>query len=98
MGMGDGTDPSDGVTYRVVVINGDKPHQVFERHYDQVKWTSAEADLSALAGRKVTLKLIADCGPNDNTTADHANWGELRIVTKQEIMRILHRGSRSAND
>jgi len=89
MGMNDGTDPTDGVTYRVVVIDEQgKAHQVFERHYDQVKWSPAEADLSAFAGRRLTLGLIADCGPDDDTTADHANWGEPRIVAKQPGMLL----------
>jgi len=88
MGKSDRVNPSDGVIYRVVVLDADGPHQIFQRDYGQVKWTAAEADLSAFAGRKITLKLIVDCGPNNDTTADHSNWGEPRIVTKQECMHI----------
>jgi len=38
-----------------------------------------EADLSPWAGKRIRLKLIADVGPADNPTGDHACWAEMRI-------------------
>jgi len=46
------------------------------------------ADLTEFAGKKVWLRLIADVGPNDNSTADWASWGEPRIERKISKRRI----------
>ncbi|HOX38565.1 MAG TPA: hypothetical protein PL033_11300 [Candidatus Brocadiia bacterium] len=89
MGMRDGLNPSDGVTFKVVALEDDgRETALFERHYKDVKWTPAEADLSAFAGKSVRLKLIADCGPNDDTTADHALWGEPAIRSKEKCALV----------
>ena len=84
-GMRDGLDATDGVTFRVVVITPQgTAAEVFSRHYRKTEWEPAEADLTAFAGKKVRLKLIADCGPKDDTTADHALWAEPKVVLKDE--------------
>ena len=42
-------------------------------------WTPLEADLSPWAGQKITLELIADVGPRDNSSGDWACWTGLRL-------------------
>ena len=41
---------------------------------------SHRVSLTEFAGRKVRLKFVADCGPNDNSTTDHAHWGDVVVV------------------
>ncbi|MBT3290729.1 MAG: hypothetical protein HN380_25520, partial [Victivallales bacterium] len=88
-GLRDGMDASDGVVFSVQVTPEGEPAQtVFERHHKALKWEPAEVDLSTFAGRRVTLRLTVDCGPADNTSADHAQWGELGLVFQQEVLRV----------
>jgi len=90
MGMRDGLDATDGVTYKLTVIDAQgNETQVFSEHYDQTRWKQASADLSAFAGQRIRLKLIADCGPADDTTADHALWGDARIISRDERAKRL---------
>jgi hypothetical protein len=88
-GLRDGMDSSDGVVFRVLVTPKGKPTQaVFERHHTKLEWQEADVDLSAFAGQDVTLRLVVDCGPADNTTADHSQWGELALVYADSVLRI----------
>lgn len=83
VGLRDGGDRSDGVWYRVEVIDaGGKLHQLGEQHGIQHEWRPMKLDLSPFAGRQVTLKLIADPGPDNNTAADWACWGEPSVRVK----------------
>jgi len=84
MGMRDGLDATDGVTFRVLAWEeGGTPQELFSRHHKETRWEHAQVDLAAFAGKKVYLKLIADCGPANDTTADHALWGDLSIRATQ---------------
>lgn len=76
-----GIAPTDGVTFKIVVSDGSgAAHEAFSEHYAKREWKSVAVDLSPYAGQAVRLKLIADCGPRDDTNADHALWGEPRVV------------------
>lgn len=63
---------SDGVTFRVWA-EGEK---LFERHTDAKAWTRGEADLSALAGKEILLRLESHPGPKNNTVCDSSFWGD----------------------
>ncbi|MDW8105316.1 MAG: hypothetical protein RMK92_09930, partial [Armatimonadota bacterium] len=77
IGLRDGGHPSDGVLFRVEVIDGQgKVHRLAEATGVQREWREIRADLSPFAGQTVRLRLIADVGPDDNSTADWASWGE----------------------
>ena len=89
MGMRDGLDATDGVTFKVVVEADGKRAEVWSHHHAELKWEDVTVDLSAYAGRTVTLILIADCGPADDTTADHGLWAEPRIVVRDPRARKL---------
>ncbi|MBC7326949.1 LamG domain-containing protein [bacterium] len=89
IGLMDGGDLSDGVDYTVLVITGDgKEIEVLKEHGEQKKWKEVTADLSPFAGREVQFKFIADVGPNDNSTADWACWGEPIIRAKRRVYVI----------
>ncbi|MBC7288759.1 MAG: hypothetical protein H5T86_12125, partial [Armatimonadetes bacterium] len=82
VGKGDGSDPGDGILYRVAVIDESGQETVLaEKTVAQHKWELIEADLSRFAGKEVQLKLISDVGPNDNSIGDWACWADLRIET-----------------
>ena len=89
MGIRDGYQTTDGVIYRVVVTDGmGQASEVFAENYRAHEWRPAKVDLSRFAGQKVTLKLITDCGANDDTTSDHALWGEPRVVVDETRLRV----------
>ena len=67
---------SDGVTFRVWV-GGQK---LFERHTDSKVWLPGEADLSALAGKEIVLRLESHPGPKNNTSCDSSYWGEPTVM------------------
>lgn len=77
IGLKDGGDPSDGVLFRVEALdqNG-KPRTLASQMGYQKEWSEIRADLSAYSGKEVRLRLIADVGPADNSTADWACWGD----------------------
>lgn len=60
---------------------------MFSRHHAELRWEPVTVDLKAFAGQKIRLKLIADCGPANNTTADHAFWAEPKVIVKDEAAR-----------
>lgn len=78
--------PSDGVDFRVVVARpGEEGTELFARFSDSKQWEPASVDLSAYAGQRVLLKLLAGPGPKANTNCDSALWGEpvLRVGRMQ---------------
>jgi hypothetical protein len=80
-----GEPPSDGVTFRVRVAQGDAPEAAlgevqFERHSAAKTWEEAEVDLSVWAGRSIRLQLETHPGPKNDTTCDRGLWGAPRVV------------------
>jgi len=73
--LAEGTEKSDGVTFRVLV-DGEK---VVDQNHKQMAWQPLEADLTRWAGKVVTLRLETDPGPHDDSGWDHALWGACRL-------------------
>jgi hypothetical protein len=76
---------SDGVRFEVQAaeVSGRQAgeyRKIFERTTNLHQWLPQSVALSRYAGNRVRLKFIADCGPNDDATADHAHWGDVKIV------------------
>jgi len=89
VGLMDGGDPSDGALFVVELLDEQgKLHRLAEKMGVQKEWRELTADLTEFAGKSIWLRLIADVGPNDNSTADWASWGEPRIELKTS-KRIL---------
>jgi hypothetical protein len=86
LGMGElSPERSDGVRFEVhvAVVDGDQIgtyEKVFETTTKEHRWQPQSVSLSRLADRQVRFKFVADCGPDDDATTDHARWGEVRIV------------------
>lgn len=90
IGIKDGGDKSDGVTFTVLAVdeNGAE-RQILREHWAERKWKEVSADLSAFSGKSVRLKLLTDCGPKDDTTADWAAWGEPRVASREATVRVV---------
>ncbi|NSW77774.1 MAG: hypothetical protein HPY54_01925 [Chthonomonadetes bacterium] len=89
IGIRDGGNPSDGVLFRVELIDQQgKVHRLVEGTGIQGTWRELTADLSSFAGQTVRLRLIADVGPNDDSTADWASWGEPSIKVKAPVRTL----------
>lgn len=76
---------SDGVWFQVWIApqnagQTDAFRKVFERSTKAHQWQPQSVPLAAWAGRRVRLKFVADCGPQDNTTTDQGFWGDVKIV------------------
>ncbi|NQT14737.1 MAG: hypothetical protein HQ582_18425, partial [Planctomycetes bacterium] len=88
-GMGEKSpERSDGVVFRLLVgeVEGEKTgnhEQVFEHSQKESKWIPHQVSLDRWAGRRVRLKFVADCGPNDNSTTDHAHWGDATVLGRE---------------
>jgi hypothetical protein len=88
MGMGPlSPQRSDGVWFQVHVgeVVGDRPlayTKIFEQATNQHRWMAQVVSLEDYSGKLVRLKFVADCGPRDDATTDHAHWGDVKIVTR----------------
>jgi hypothetical protein len=64
----------DGVRFVVEVDGG----EIFSRRWRETRWEPCAADLSAFAGRRVTLALVTD--PIGNSSYDWSTWGRPRVL------------------
>jgi len=93
MGIRDGYQSTDGVTYQVEVVDArGRAHQLLSQGHNAHAWKQVRVDLSAFAGQRVKLKLIADCGPSNDTNADHALWGDPRVVVDEPRLLVKRAG------
>jgi hypothetical protein len=92
IGKRDGSDRGDGVLFRVAVVEPDKKETIVaEKQWTEHAWTPLEADLSRWAGHAIRLKLISDVGPADNSSGDWACWANLRIESREPVLKTtLH--------
>jgi hypothetical protein len=87
VGKADGSDPGDGILFRVAVVEPDgRETIVAEKTWIRHAWTPLEADLSRWDGRKIRLKLIADVGAADNSAGDWACWSQLRFESREPAL------------
>ncbi|MBN1342372.1 MAG: hypothetical protein JXQ73_06815 [Phycisphaerae bacterium] len=89
LGFREGSTTTDGCLFKVVVIDKDEEREVFAKQYARLsQWSPQRVDLSAYAGKRICLKLIADVGPADDSNSDWACWGEPRITMGQDAMAV----------
>lgn len=72
---------SDGVDFRVYAVQGNTRKLLWNRFSAAKKWQPARVDLSAYAGREITLQLFTGPGPSHNTSSDQAYWAEPAILS-----------------
>jgi len=89
IGKADGSDPGDGILFRVVVVDAEgKETTVAEKSWIERAWTPLAVDLSPWAGQSVRLKLLTDVGPKDNSSGDWACWAEMRIESLGPALNV----------
>lgn len=75
LGLKDGADLSDGVTFRVEVDGENLAEQLVK---PARAWQPLEVDLSARAGKTVTLALLTNAGAS--SAGDWAAWGDAQVL------------------
>ncbi|MFQ6098250.1 MAG: hypothetical protein ACE5O2_11050, partial [Armatimonadota bacterium] len=82
IGMGElSPQRSDGVVFKVLLsADGQTWRTLFEKTYNEFRWQQEDVSLARWAGRRVSLRFVTDCGPNDDSTTDHSAWGDVRVV------------------
>jgi len=89
LGFRAGSSTQDGCLFKALVLENGQATEVFAEQYATLnEWAPRSADLSPFAGRDVTLKLVTDVGPADNSYSDWAAWGEPRIVMGEPVLEV----------
>ncbi|HOA52812.1 MAG TPA: hypothetical protein PKI05_11205, partial [Thermogutta sp.] len=84
VGKGDGSDPGDGILYRVYVLDAQGQTTLLgEKVQREHAWADWEVDLGPWRGQQIVLKLVADVGNNNNSVGDWACWADLRIESRE---------------
>jgi hypothetical protein len=79
IGLRDGAEGSDGITFTVEVGEAGKPRTLLaSTHHQEQRWQLCTADISAFRDRQVTIRLLAD--PGQTTVSDWGAWGDVAIV------------------
>ena len=78
IGLREGSEGSDGVTF-IVSIQGT---EIFHQHYDEQRWEHVRLDLTSYQKQRVTLRFSTTPGSVGNGARDYAVWGEPKIVSE----------------
>ena len=78
IGLRDGSEGSDGVTF-IVSVEGD---EIFREHYNAQRWQHFNLDLTRYQKQRVTLRLTTTPGPAGNGAWDWAVWGGPKIISE----------------
>ena len=76
----DAVGKSDGVTFRTFIGEKGDLQRVLDKHCDSDAWEEHKEDLSAYAGRTVTIRFETDPGPARNSSFDFSLWGDPKMV------------------
>lgn len=77
IGLAEGSENSDGVTF-IVSVQG---NEIFRQHHNAQRWKHFSLDLTSYRGQHVKLRFTTNPGPKENTGWDWARWGEPKIVS-----------------
>ncbi len=92
VGKADGSDPGDGILFKVAVRDAAGKETIagqlsVKRHV----WRPFAVDLSAWQGQNVTIKLLTDVGPADNSSGDWGCWSNLRFESlRRELVTTVN--------
>ena len=76
IGLLDGSEDSDGVTF-IVSVQGD---EIFRQHHHEQLWERVILNLTRYSGENIVLRFTTNPGPTGNIGWDWAVWGEPKIV------------------
>ena len=77
IGLQDGSENSDGVTF-IVSVQG---NEIFRQHHNAQRWKHISLDMTPYRGQRVKLRFTTTPGPKGNTGWDWARWGQPKIVS-----------------
>ena len=77
IGLADGSEGSDGVTF-IVSVQG---NEIFRQHHNSQRWKHISLDMTRYRGQSVKLRFTTTPGPKGNTGWDWARWGQPKIVS-----------------
>jgi len=86
VGKMDGSDPGDGILYKVEVVADGKATEAGRQLVTEHEWLTLEADLTPWAGQTVQVKVIADVGETDNSAGDWACWADMRVESREQVL------------
>ena len=93
VGKQDGSDPGDGILFRVVVEDAQgKRSEIASRTATAHAWYELEGSLAPWAGQAVSLLLITDAGESDNSSGDWGAWADLRLESPEPVSRWVPAG------
>ncbi len=78
IGLWDGTQNSDGVTF-IVSVQGE---EILRQHHDEQRWEHISLNLTPHSGKNVTLRFTTNPGAAGNTGWDSAVWGKPKIIAE----------------
>ena len=88
VGKSDGSFLGDGVLYKVIVVDAQgRETLVGEQTVTRHEWLPILADLGPWAGTTVRMKLVTDVGLQDNPAGDWGCWADLRIESRDLLLR-----------
>lgn len=92
VGKRNGSDAGDGILFRIAVSGKEAGETIVaEKIQLEHAWSELSGDLAPWAGQSIRVKLIADCGTNDNTSGDWASWADAAIASsKPALVLALH--------
>jgi len=74
-----GPEKSDGVTFSAYLVDGGQRKELMRQHWDKGEWQDYHFDLSAYAGKEVTLRLQTEPGPANSPSFDYSYFGDAKI-------------------
>ena len=90
VGLADGALDSDGVEFRVALVDAEGRETVLAEHkWDKNAWQDGQVDLTRHAGREVVVRFVTS--PGATTTYDWACWGEPRVLVGDRVVTDLTR-------
>ncbi|MGL6226911.1 MAG: hypothetical protein ACRC10_09860 [Thermoguttaceae bacterium] len=95
VGLRGGGDTSDGVLYQVVVVEKErrgrlKETKIAELFQTRNDWAEIRGSLVSWIGKNIQLRLIADVGLNNDSTADWGCFSNMRLTAESpSLVTIL---------
>jgi hypothetical protein len=71
---------SDGVTFSAYLVDGGVERELMRKNYTAAEWIDYSFDLSAYAGKTVTIRLQAEPGPKNDPSFDFSYFGDAKIT------------------
>ncbi len=78
IGLQDGSEGSDGVTF-IVSVQG---NEIFRQHHNAQRWKHISLDLTPYRGQHIKLRFTVTPGTKGNTGWDWARWGQPEIISE----------------